>query len=66
MGDMADWINEDFDWDDFNSPDHDTFCKYCHRGPFDWKLTDKGWRLFTQEREIIHSCKAYSKKRRGK
>ena len=67
MGEMADYLidqlfdrsHEEYGDDHYFDPSG-VFCKYCHRGPYNWKLTDNGWRLFTQKEKILHHCKAYS------
>jgi hypothetical protein len=64
MGEMADYYSDYLNWDSVE--DHsDVFCKYCHRGPFDWKKGEDGrWRLYTQERGKVHHCSNYLKVRR--
>jgi hypothetical protein len=64
MGDMADMVNDDWPADEFDqtyAPSRQ-ICGYCGKGPFEWRETPKGWRLFYIDTETIHSCKEYWEK----
>lgn len=73
MGEIADWINEQF-YDpfidgpiDYSLRDNDNgpssiSCKYCNFGPLWWIETNSGFRLVSRNNQI-HSCEEYSNER---
>lgn len=62
MGDMADWLIDNMDFDDEDNPVIITLkqCDYCGRKGLHWVKTSKGYRL-ADSKEMIHSCNAGKK-----
>jgi len=55
MGDMADYINDQGDYDEPYDQDKNARCKYCRKSNFSWEKTMLGWRLFTKIGKL-HEC----------
>ena len=60
MGDMADFINNDYG-EFYESDNHKdaVIYRYCGGGGFHWEKLARGWRLYTSSGEL-HECRKYA------
>lgn len=64
MGDMADYLSEQEEYDDEYADE--VACKYCGERGLQWKKALTGWRLFYYDTDDIHTCNKHPSTRKKK